>query len=139
MLSSKYVLNVSPIYFVENPVISSGNYSTLVFSQESLLLNCSATSYDQLHWFHLPSGKTDVEPFQFTWCKDDTCTLYDDPRMLIIRKVSMELSFSKFICVASCSATGKNASAYVFVIVQSKLRILLTSFKIYHLKELASV
>uniref|UniRef100_A0A8W8MSP5 Soluble interferon alpha/beta receptor OPG204 n=2 Tax=Magallana gigas TaxID=29159 RepID=A0A8W8MSP5_MAGGI len=108
----------SAIASCENPVISSGNYSAVVFSQESLLLNCSATSYDQIQWFHLPNGKTKVEPYQFTWCKDDTCRLYDDPRMLNIRKVSTELSFSKFICVASCSATGKNASAYVLVIVE---------------------
>ncbi|XP_052700849.1 uncharacterized protein LOC128177955 isoform X1 [Crassostrea angulata] len=108
----------SAIASCENPVISSGNYSAVVFSQESLLLNCSATSYDQIQWFHLPNGKTKVEPYQFTWCKDDTCRLYDDPRMLNIRKVSTELSFSKFICVASCSATGKNASAHVLVIVQ---------------------
>lgn len=108
----------SAIASCENPVISSGNYSAVVFSQESLLLNCSATSYDQIQWFHLPNGKTKVEPYQFTWCKDDTCRLYDDLRMLNIRKVSTELSFSKFICVASCSATGKNASAHVLVIVQ---------------------
>ncbi|XP_065944751.1 uncharacterized protein [Magallana gigas] len=108
----------SAIASCENPVISSGNYSAVVFSQESLLLNCSATSYDQIQWFHLSNGKTKVEPYQFTWCKDDTCRLYDDPRMLKIRKVSTELNFSKFICVASCSATGKNASARVFVLVQ---------------------
>lgn len=108
----------SAIASCENPVISSGNYTAVVFSQEMLLLNCSATSYDQIQWFHLPNGKTKVEPYQFTWCKDDTCRLYDDPRMLKIRKVSTELNFSKFICVASCSATGKNASAHVLVIVQ---------------------
>lgn len=117
------------VYVSENPVISSGNYTAVVFSQEMLLLNCSATSYDQIQWFHLPNGKTKVEPYQFTWCKDDTCRLYDDPRMLKIRKVSTELNFSKFICVASCSATGKNASAHVLVIVQSKLLTLLTSLK----------
>lgn len=105
-------------FVVDTPVMFSENSTKYPFSQESLTLDCNASSYDQINWYHVPDGTTDLNPFQFSWCTPKTCKLYEDSTILNIRKVNMELIFSKIICVASCSVTGKNATAYVTVWVQ---------------------
>lgn len=99
----------------DTPVMFSENSTKFTYSQESLTLHCNASSYDQINWYHVPNRKTDLDHFPFSWCTPDTCTLYKDKdsQILKIGDISKKiLHNSKIICVASCSATGKNATFY---------------------------
>uniref|UniRef100_K1PWF6 Uncharacterized protein n=1 Tax=Magallana gigas TaxID=29159 RepID=K1PWF6_MAGGI len=102
----------------DTPVMFSENSTKYPFWKEPLILNCTASSYDQINWYHVPVGTTDLNPYQFSWCTPNTCRLRGNSTILIMREISMELKHSKIICVASCSATGKNATAYTTVLVQ---------------------
>ncbi|XP_065944758.1 uncharacterized protein [Magallana gigas] len=102
----------------DTPVMFSENSTKYPFWKRSLILNCTASSYDQINWYHVPVGTTDLNPYQFSWCTPNTCRLRGNSTILIMREISMELKHSKIICVASCSATGKNATAYTTVLVQ---------------------
>lgn len=105
-------------FVVDTPVMFSENSTKYPFWKEPLILNCTASSYDQINWYHVPVGTTDLNPYQFSWCTPNTCRLRGNSTILIMREISMELKHSKIICVASCSATGKNATAYTTVLVQ---------------------
>lgn len=105
-------------FVVDTPVMFSENSTKYPFWKRSLILNCTASSYDQINWYHVPVGTTDLNPYQFSWCTPNTCRLHGNSTTLIMREISMELKDSKIICVASCSATGKNATAYTTVLVQ---------------------
>ncbi|XP_052700854.1 uncharacterized protein LOC128177957 [Crassostrea angulata] len=101
----------------DTPVMISENSTKYPFSKESLILYCNASSYDQINWYHIPVGTTDLNPYQLSWCTPDTCRLRGNSTILVMGEISMELKDSKIICVASCSATGKNATAYTTVSV----------------------
>lgn len=106
-------------FVVDTPVMLSENSTKFPFRTEQLILHCNASSYDQINWYHVSHGTTDLNPYQFSWCTPNTCRLRGNSTTLIMREISMELKDSKIICVASCSATGKNATAYTTVSVKS--------------------
>lgn len=111
-------------FVVDTPVMISENSTKYPFSKESLILYCNASSYDQINWYHIHVGTTDLNPYQFSWCTPDTCRLRGNSTILVMGEISMELKDSKIICVASCSATGKNATAYTTVSVISIYRVM---------------
>ena len=89
---------------------------------DSLNLDCSASSADNIFWFYRPPGNdSEWEPYKFSWCSElspKTCHLDDNDKRLRIGSVSMEMNDAQFICVASCSTTLRNATAFIYLGVQ---------------------
>ncbi|XP_022335298.2 uncharacterized protein LOC111131853 isoform X1 [Crassostrea virginica] len=112
----------SALSMCDTPVISSGNYSTGKYEMDSLNLDCSASSADNIFWFYRPPGNdSEWEPYKFSWCSElspKTCHLDDNDKRLRIGSVSMEMNDAQFICVASCSTTLRNATAFIYLGVQ---------------------
>ena len=115
-------LDCDCLIFIDTPVISSGNYSTGKYEMDSLNLDCSASSADNIFWFYRPPGNdSEWEPYKFSWCSElspKTCHLDDNDKRLRIGSVSMEMNDAQFICVASCSTTLRNATAFIYLGVQ---------------------
>ncbi|XP_062580025.1 uncharacterized protein LOC134242035 [Saccostrea cucullata] len=104
------------------PVIPpSDSLSTSRYPREAITLECHPSSHDSMEWFFRPDNQTALHPFPFGWCQNNpkgpSCTLYNKNTSLNIEMISKEAN-GEFLCVASCSRTGRNTSATIILYVE---------------------
>ncbi|XP_062580407.1 X-linked interleukin-1 receptor accessory protein-like 2 isoform X2 [Saccostrea cucullata] len=95
--------------------------STSRYPREAITMKCNPSSYDTMEWFFRPDNQTALHPFPFGWCQNNpkgpSCTLYNKNTSLNIEMISKEAN-GEFLCVASCSRTGRNTSATIILYVE---------------------